>query len=341
MPEMALSIETMRDSSLALLRAMEAFRRESPGDLMTAVEAYADIATSLNDRLRAAHVLLRQGRTAESLHACEAEPNVLECVAELDAVDRAIDAWRPTLEELGIRCPERLQADAAADLNAAYDVNHQLAHLMKTHRLLAIARGSLEDRVATLRAIAHLNPENPVWLEDLAEYEHECKAELEAELTRLARTDAAEVTEAVVARARRIVKELADPVWQEPLPVQRVPQTPKNALSRLRADLALQELESLTGMLAAAHAEGDVEQAESLCERWEKCARRARLGADSPLGLQARACLDWVHATVLERNAAAELRAAIDVVSRACSMPATSVPWRARPMREHLRVCPS
>lgn len=337
MSEMTLTSDAIGEATDKLLRAMEAFRHESPGELKAACEAYAEVVASVNDRLRAAHVLLRQGRTAEALHACEAEPHVLECANDLEPADQAIDAWRTTLEEVGIQCPELLLSDTAAELNAAYDVRHQLAHLMRTHRLLAIGRGSLEDRVATLRAMAHLNPENPVWVEDLVEYEQQCRTELEAELARLGRTDAAGITEAVVVRARKVVKELSDSRWQEPLPAQLVHKA-EGILARLRSDLARQELETLADRLVSAHAVGDIDQAEALCERWEKCSKRARLEPDSPLSQETRACREWVRTAVAERNALAELRVAMDEVSRACSLPAAWTPWQSRPVREQLRA---
>lgn len=337
MSEATVDLDRMREASLALIRAMEAFRYETPGELMQAVQEYAEVVAAINARLRAAHVLLRQGRTAEALHACEAEPNVLDCIAELDAADQAVDAWRATLEEIAVSCPERLLSDAAAELNAAYDVKHQLAHLMRTHRLLAIGQGPLEDRVATLRAIANLNPENPVWNEDLVAFEEQCKKDLEAEIVGLGRVPAVEVTEAVVARAKKIVKELSDANWQEPLPAQSVHRA-EAVVTRLRTDLARLEMDSLATRIVAAYCDGAMERAELLCDRWEKCEKRVQLGPDHALSQQTSECREWVRASRAERQAAAELQAAMEEVSMACGMPAAWTPWQARPIRDRLHA---
>jgi hypothetical protein len=337
MSEATVDLDRMREASLALIRAMEAFRYETPAELMQAVQEYAEVAAAINSRLRAAHVLLRQGRTAEALHACEAEPNVLDCIAELDAADQAVDAWRATLDEIAVACPERLLSDAAAELNAAYDIKHQLAHLMRTHRLLAISQGPLEDRVATLRAIANLNPENPVWIEDLAAYEEQCKKELEAEIVGLSRVPAVEVTEAVVARAKKIVKELSAASWQEPLPAQSVHRA-EEIVARFRTDLARLEMDSLAARIVAAYADGALERAEPLCDRWEKCEKRVQLGPDHALSQQTIECREWVRASRAERQAAAELQAAMEEVSMACGMPAAWTPWQARPIRDRLHA---
>ena len=172
-------VSQARDAAQAVLDGLEHYRPEAPGLLAEPLAAYAAIISAVNQRLRAAQVLLAKGRREEAIHTCDAEPNLLDCVAALDSCDQAIEAWLPAIEELGLTRPQRLLSDLAEDLGAAYDLRHQMESLMRTHRLLAISRGPIEHRVATLRRIVQTDPGNAQWLEDLVEYERACKALLQ------------------------------------------------------------------------------------------------------------------------------------------------------------------
>jgi hypothetical protein len=307
------SIDVIRDAIQQLHAAMDGFRTDAE-PLAAAVQDYAAAVAEVNSRLRAAHALLRQGRRADAVHACDIEPNILECVSELDYSDQSLDAWLPTLEELGIPRPQRIQSDLASELSSAYDVGHQLASLMRQHRLLAIGRGALDERVHVLRRIIENDPENPAWPEDLAAYEAIFKSELSDELERLGRLPANSITQPIASRIKKLVRQLSSGDWLEPLDGSAVrrAQAVLNSVVRIRA---LAELDQLAGQLADAHATGNLSRAGELMERWYELGSHVTLPSDSPALERATRCLDWVTeernrvATVLDaQHAADELR---------------------------------
>lgn len=301
------STDAIRDTIQQLHAAMEGLRTNAPEPLAAAVQDYAAAVAEVNGRLRAAHALLRQGRRADAVHACDIEPSVLESVAELDYTDQSLDSWLPTFDELGIPQPQRILTNLAAELNAAYDVSYQLANLMRRHRLLAIGRGPLEDRVDVLRRIIEIDPDNPAWQEDLANYENVCKRALLDELARLGGLPAAAVTQLIVGRIKTLVRQLSSADWLEPLDSAAVRRV-QAVLSAVDQARALAELEQVAVQLANAHAAGNLYRVGELGDRWRELTAHATLPPDHRALEGAARALEWFSE---ERN-----RAAIEVAEQ-------------------------
>ena len=128
--------------------------------------------------------LLRQGLRSEAIRLAEAEPVLLDVVAILDFPER--QQWVATLGRFGIARPAGLLVDLAAELNEAYAQEQPLAPLLARHRLLAISQAPLRMRIETLREIAGLEQNNPIWQEDLLGYERERQKQVEREVTEAA-----------------------------------------------------------------------------------------------------------------------------------------------------------
>src|SRR5262249_3568328 len=67
--------------------------------------------------------------------------------------------------------PPPLNRKAIELLNRAYSEETPLAELLKHHRLLALARAPLRERVETVRLLSKAEPTNPGWAEDVSTYE--------------------------------------------------------------------------------------------------------------------------------------------------------------------------
>src|SRR6185369_2792758 len=74
-------------------------------------------------------------------------------------------------------------------LNRAYSEEAPLAELLKHHRLLALARAPLRERVETVRLLAKAEPTNAAWAEDVCDYEGARMSEIKAELRQIRQTN--------------------------------------------------------------------------------------------------------------------------------------------------------
>ena len=327
----------IRECVSALSDALDNFRADSPTPLASAVPAYVVVVTEVNDRLRTAHALLRQGRREESLHSCDAEPNLLDCVAELDASDQAIETWAPMLDELGIARPPKLLSDLAGELGAAYDVKHQLTTLMRSHRLLALGRGPLEKRVLVLRRIAAIDPDNRSWPEDLACYEGKCKTQLQAALEHAATLPADQVTPHTLAKATQVESMLCSADWLDPLSAEAIRRT-RSSLKKIRQAKARVDLNAVAAGMAAALASSDLDQARALCTRWDELEALATLPADHPHAAAAAKCAAWVNEEANKLLLQERFEAASHDLARACGEGTPYLPRTARHLRSRLHT---
>jgi hypothetical protein len=306
-----LTLEDIRAVAYDLQRVAAGFRGAVTSDFAAALEAHTDAVKAVNERLRAAHTLLRQGRRAEAIHACDADPNLLDCVQELDAGDQLVAELLASPDGYGLDAPERLLSDLAMELSAAYDAKHQLASLTRVLRLLAIGRGPLEERVSVLRKIAAIDVDNPVWIDDLRTHEEQCQKELRAELDRITRLPEPQLTETAATRAQKLGRRLCESDWQDPLPGAEVERVRKSveAIGRVRGRLALRKV---VADLAAAHGRGDLAGARKLCDRWDALEFEAGAVDEDATLDDARTARNWVaeHEAQEKRSLDAEAAAA-------------------------------
>ena len=173
-----------------VLRVVDAIRNvfEVEGDLEEAdVEAihtqFVECIQTVNQRLRKCDELLRKGLRGEALQECEIKPKLLDLVIELDIEES--EAWSDYVRQFGIPPQPALLDDIAGSLNDAYTQSQSLEDVLRLHRLHALARSPLKTRLSVLRTIAEKDAENPIWQEDLRQYETARFSELDSEFKQL------------------------------------------------------------------------------------------------------------------------------------------------------------
>src|SRR5438270_851670 len=110
--------------------------------------AYATYCNDANARLRRSVDYLRRGLRSEAIHMAEIEPRLLDFTATLDLPE--IEAWESLCGTYGLQRPPRLAIEAAQELNEAYAIEQPLRSLLTQHRMLALARAPLVDRLQVL-----------------------------------------------------------------------------------------------------------------------------------------------------------------------------------------------
>jgi hypothetical protein len=244
----------------------------------------AAACSEANDRLNRCAFFLRQGLRTEAIHLASTEPDLLDMVRVLDFPERA--QW----DELAIaynwtRTPA-LAIDAAQALNEAYTQEDPLADLLRTHRRLALARAPLAHRIETMRKIARVDPENPIWVEDLRLFEQARHDQLKAEIpVALANQNAAAL--------EAILHEIEAADWSAPPRDPLVAQA-RSAVSQLRQKDSRKALNDLLGALHKANASNDPILGRKLRARWNSLIEGAELSPADPLRAQAQSVLDWL-----------------------------------------------
>lgn len=284
---------------------------------------YREACRVANDRLRQCEAMLRQGLRGEAIQLAEIEPNLLDTLTTLDFPER--EQYADLLQRQGQSLPV-LYAEAAAELNEAYAAHQPLETLLGRHRYLALAGGSLRDRLGVLRRIAEVDPMNPVWNEDVAAYEVERLKEVQAEANRA-------ITARDLPTLEALYKEMKDSPWIC-LPPSPFIKKLKQAAGEVRKSLALDELQRLERELNLAHASLDVPLGRSLRERWTANATVAELAADSPLALHAAPALEWLSMQDARESGERAFQQAVADLEHAFDVP----PPPGRTERVHLEA---
>ncbi len=248
-------------------------------------QAYGEACEQANARLVRCAELLRQGLRSEALQAADAEPRLLDALAELDFAGR--DVWIETCQLYNLPTPPELMLSAAEYLNASYAEEDPLRDLLRRHRRLALARAPLSDRIAVLGALAERDPDNPVWEEDRGRFEHERLKQIKAEASDAARA-------ADLATLARLRTELALPSWKLPVP-QSLVQGLVKAQDTLGEQAARRELPKLADALNESFAAFDVAEGRMLRDRWQTVLSKARLPHDHPVHEKVEPALHWLE----------------------------------------------
>lgn len=141
----------------------------TPESLEPLAAEYGRLVADVNRRLEECVVFLRRGLRSEALQRATIKPHVLDVAAELDFPE--LTDWVEILQFYGIELPENLDRDAVAQLNEAFVDEQPLEELLRQHRRMAIAKAPLAWRVGVLRKIAKIDAMNPVWVDDLRDWE--------------------------------------------------------------------------------------------------------------------------------------------------------------------------
>jgi hypothetical protein len=267
------------------IRGILASSGSMPEDVVsTAATELSAACESANDRLRRCGELLRSGLRSEAIQQCEMEPNLLNLVATLDFPE--LPEWNSCLQSQGFLAQEPLLMDVAAELNEAYALEQPLAALLRRHRLLALARGPLRDRVSTLRKLARLDGNNAVWQDDLRQYERARQQEIRQSAELFSKRGD-------VAALEEVCQDIQQTDWLEKPPRTLVDQL-TSSYARLVRQRARTDLEQLEPQLIGAFSEFDVNQGRVLREQWNACVALAGLSTDEPLLQQTAPALEWL-----------------------------------------------
>ena len=273
-------------------------------DIAPLAEQYHEACTHINGRLREVSGLLQQGLRGEALHQCDLEPKLQGAVTTLDFVE--LPQWLNLTSRFQLSSPPSLLIDTSAEIEDAYEAAKPVESLLRTHRLLAIARAPIGPRISVLRQIAAADARNSIWKEDLAEYEAVRFVELQNDFNRLSKAND-------LRACNEIKKEIDSTPW-----VRKVPKALRDAVNRsvgsMMTNLSQQKLLALATQMEQAMENLDVDLAEQLISQWHPLAQHAKPAPNSPAATTANRVIAWCEserAAAIEREEQAYVQAQV------------------------------
>lgn len=197
-------------AALVIIRKSQRYGVLSHAEAADAAKVLADSVDTANRRLAECEQLLLEGQRSEAIRQAELAPDLLEMVRRLNFPER--QQWDDYCLKHGLIIAPPLNLDAAMMLNQAYVEEAPIHDLLRRHRLLALARAPLKDRLQVVRLLARADRTNPKWLDDVASYEDERLKEIKREIPLLA-------TSKNWAIASSLMNELRSKQWNTAIPM--------------------------------------------------------------------------------------------------------------------------
>ncbi len=270
------------------------------------VAAYAPHCKDCNRRLRKCDDALKQGLRSEALHLADASPNLLEVVAILDFPER--EQLIEICSAHALSKPEPLMVDVAGALNEAYALHEPLTALLDQHRLLALARSPLPQRLNVLRSLADLDSTSPHWEADVRDMERARFGEIDA-------TCRAASARGEVGVLKSLLGELTSTSWRESPPANLLRDLKVRGNQVVRTG-ARQRLEDLAPQLYQAMSALDLATARTLRGEWLEAIKSAQLPKTDTLAEQVAPVLDWIDDEDRKEAQEKSFRKAISALER-------------------------
>ncbi len=252
---------------------------------------------AINERLANAHQLIAAGRRGEAIEIAEGPPHVLDEIALLDS--QLIRDWEHWADQFGLPRFMPLRNDLAALLNSAYTTENQLEHLLRRHRLLAIGRANLRQRILVLQQLAAADPTNPQWNKALPEYQ---QLRLEQLAQRAAQGRQCEDLRGL----QEVMAELRQTHWMIPVSKSQIDSIQRE-IDRLQMHESTSEAVALGEHIRDAFAGGDLARLQPLIDRWRSIESRVDPSALADVIPQVQSVIDW-YDEELQQHQVAEVQ---------------------------------
>jgi hypothetical protein len=242
-------------------------------EMREAATGYREACLAVNARLRRCEEYLAKGLRSEAIQLAESDPPLLDTVATLDFPERP--QWEQIAALYGLPSPPKLQLQTAEALNRAYSEQQPLQQLMKEHRRLALSRAPIIDRLTHLRKLQTADVGNPVWVEDIREFERVRLSQLSTDVDSV-------LTQKDAAGIARVWTELRETPWVSGVPQQHI--------NRMQGAFLKQVSEELHEAVLGQR----IERAINAREKWTRLQPDKILAPGDPLWGRAQNDLAWL-----------------------------------------------
>lgn len=272
---------------------------------------YAALCREVNRRLRHCDELLRQGLRSEAVHLAEQTPKLLDLVNLAEFPER--EKFVELVSLYGLPRPESTLSSVAEALNEAYWQQEPLERLLEVHRLLAVGRAPLRDRLEVLRKLRESDPDNAIWEEDVRAMEQARLRQVAGEAHQAAEQEDTE-------RLAALIAELSAETWLAKVPSAAV-RGVKQRLMQVSQHKSRRQLDRLKLELDRAFAEMNAAQARALRQQWQDHQSIVKLPEDDPLIQHVAPVFAWLEEEDQRESQERAWRLAISAVESALDEP--------------------
>ncbi|MEI7686352.1 MAG: hypothetical protein WCL32_15135 [Planctomycetota bacterium] len=317
-------------SQIRTLLAGSNFTRDARLEGLARDYAYACQAAS--ERLVVCQEFLNKGLRCEAVYHAQLPPDLLDSLGALDFPER--DRWDELAATYGLPDAPRPNSHGAEALNRAFAEHAEIEPLVTRLRRLALAQGSVSERLQVLQTLMKLDPLNPVWTESIGDFEKSRLKELDRDIDLAIRN---RDTKAL----QTLQGELTSGWITQPPPATLLNSVQKALKNCVYAE-QLRQLEALTGELTAAFAHRQIDQVKDMLERWRNLTQKMEGEVPATIHAKVKPVLAW-NAKEIQRVATdGEYRAALDDMTASLEHNRTPetlrLKWKA--LEEYRRAIP-
>lgn len=280
---------------------MSATTQPAEEELVDKAAEHEEVVEKVRERLEKVETLLHQGLRTEAIELAEQDPNLNELLTILDFPE--LGPWNDLLASKGIQAVQSIPVEAAAELNDAYLQTGSNEKLLQHYRTISLARAPLPKRISALRQLAERDAQNPVWQQDLREFEKFRIRELKTDLDNA-------IQQENLAALATLDHELSEGAWSVEVPA-AIRQQARKAHETLRRRSALEELKTLAHQLSDAYAAFDRPMAQRIQQRFLAVQGIAGVASTHPLLDIAGPALDWLNEEARQEAQEAEYNATV------------------------------
>lgn len=289
--------------------------------------SFAAVSQRTYERLRNCLVLARDGQRTEAVRQAELEPRVMETLGDLDFPERP--QWDQVCEFGNLAQAVMFDPREIETLNQLYLLERPLESGLRRHRLMALTRAPLPQRIAVLRELIQLDPLSVGWREDLETFEQARHRELLHDAERaLANQDHP--------RLQQLYAEVMSPQWMY-RPPEVIVQRMTAAMTRVQAEEMLHGLRQLAADLNRAYLDCNEMQGRNLRAAWENTASQLPIPLPPELAAEVMPALQWLAGCDDHARLTAEQIGLIEIVEARLrqNSPEASVAQAYADLRRH------
>lgn len=136
-----------------------------PQQMQSLADQHSVLVDAVNRRLSEASERIKSGLICEAIHLIERAPNALATAAELE-LGSLRKSWDDYCMLFSITTQEP-RTELAIELNRVYNIYRKCESQIRLHRLLALSRAPLLDRIKVVQGLLSEDPMNPAWKSQL------------------------------------------------------------------------------------------------------------------------------------------------------------------------------
>jgi hypothetical protein len=202
--------------------------------------------------------------------------------------------------------------------NPLHAARASLDDLLKRHRLLALERAPIGERLAVLRQIAQRDARNPVWDQDMVAFEKVRLRQIEFEVDQLKRR----VEAPPLDQLDGLVKEMQGAPWKTPLSPELLA-TVLEMHKAVRNRYLQERVDQLAQDLAAAQRNKDEQRARQLEAEWKQLTGQDGAAPSASSSKRASDAMQWLNKLDQQNAKKKQHQQAVEVLRKALADPET------------------